>query len=249
MRYMVFVLLVFFLISKADNQTIFNEACQYYDQQNYDKSISKFNELLHSGYESGELYYNLGNAYFKKNDIVNALVSYERASRLIGNDEDLLANLTISRQKIVDKLEERPVLPIFEYLTGLRKNYNIYSIKPAILIGFLLLTIFVTLLFFFSGFKKRLLLYVLTVSSGVYLVVMLFFGYNIVKEKDFNFGIVSTEKTSVLSSPDENLNNIELFSLHKGAKVQIHRKIDKWIEISVAKDKKGWINEDVVIQI
>lgn len=249
MRYLIFITLIMSYSLFADSRTLFNEACKEYDQQNYSQAVIKFQSIIQSGVESGEIYYNLGNSYYKSNDIVNALVCYEKALKLAGNDEDLKANLAITRQKIIDKAEDKPVLPIFEFLANIKNNYNIYSIKTLILISSLFLSIAISLLIWFRGFKSKLFITVLASLSCLALIPAVFFAYGINKSNRLEFGIISVEKSTVNASPDENANNTELFSLHKGAKVQVHRKIDGWIEVSFAKDKKGWIEASSLINI
>lgn len=249
MRSLIWILLFLTFTLSADNKTIFNEACKEYDQQNYTESINKFQSLIQNGYENGEVYYNLGNCYYKSNDIVNALVYYEKAAKLVGNDEDLKANLAISRQKIIDKTEVQPVLPIMEYFTGLQSSFNIYSIKPLIIVSFLALSLSLSLIIWFRGFKTKILLITTASISGFFLLLSAGFAYSIQQNNQLEFGIITVEKSAVTSSPDENSNNTELFSLHKGAKVQVHRKIDGWLEISFSKDKKGWIDAGSLIII
>jgi len=249
MRYLIIITFIMSRSLFADSGTLFNEACKEYDQQNYSQAIIKFQSIIQSGVENGDIYYNLGNSYYKSNDIANALVYYERALKLSANDEDLKANLSITRQKIIDKAEDKPVLPIFEFLANIKNNYNIYSIKTVILLSSLFLSIAISLLIWFRSFKSKLFISVFASLSCLALIPAVLSAYEIDKSNRLEYGIISVEKSSVNASPDENANNTELFSLHKGAKVQVHRKIDGWLEVSFTTDKKGWIEASSLIMI
>jgi len=181
-------------LSAAPSFSLFEEGNQLYDSSdsantNYQKAIQKYNELLESGYENGEIYYNLGNAYYKLGDIANCIASYKRAERFIGNDDDLKKNLKIAQLSLVDKIEEKPILPIWKFFD---KIINKYQNRE---------------------------------------------------------GIINFDKVTIFSSPDENINSVELFNLHRGAKVKIEKNIDSWLEISVSKGKKGWVKREFVIEI
>ncbi len=78
-------------------QTTFFHANALYKDGQYEAAAKEYEQLLQSGLESGNLYFNLGNAYFKAGDRGKAILAYERARRLIPNDPDLDANLTYAQ--------------------------------------------------------------------------------------------------------------------------------------------------------
>ncbi|KJU84184.1 hypothetical protein MBAV_003620, partial [Candidatus Magnetobacterium bavaricum] len=79
-------------VDTAGANEVFQKASAYYAQGKYDSAIARYEGLLAAGVESGNLYYNLGNCYFKAGDIGRSILSYERAGRLIPHDPDLKAN-------------------------------------------------------------------------------------------------------------------------------------------------------------
>lgn len=74
-------------------QPIFNSANAAYTRGAYPQAIELYQQLLGEGWQSGPLYYNLGNAYFKNGQTGKAVVYFEKAKRLIPGDADLKANL------------------------------------------------------------------------------------------------------------------------------------------------------------
>ena len=87
------------LISDAETVSRFMAAVAAYKAEDYDKAIAAYEEILRAGKESGALYYNLGNSYFKKGSLGKAILNYERARRLIPRDGDLNFNLEYARAK------------------------------------------------------------------------------------------------------------------------------------------------------
>jgi len=88
--------------------TIFFRANTLYTEEHYADAAAQYEQLLAAGLESGNLYFNLGNAYFKAGDVGRAMLNYERARRLMPGDPDLLANLAYARS-LADVSEDVPV--------------------------------------------------------------------------------------------------------------------------------------------
>ena len=89
------------IIEKANNQ---------YNRGLYDSAIINYQSVVDSGIEAGELYYNMGNTYYKNNDIASSILYYEKAKKLLPNDESIQYNLNIANSMIVDKIEKVPEL-------------------------------------------------------------------------------------------------------------------------------------------
>ena len=73
-------------LAQNASEDIFFEANKLYSGGEYAKAAERYEAILKSGVESGNLYYNLGNAYFKLDRKVKALAAYERATRMIPAD-------------------------------------------------------------------------------------------------------------------------------------------------------------------
>ncbi|MBT8302403.1 MAG: tetratricopeptide repeat protein, partial [Maribacter sp.] len=112
----IIVMLIAFL-GNAQNEALFNRATESYNNGDYQKAIENYSEILENGQHSAELYYNLGNAYYKLNQIAPSIYYYEKALLLSPNDEEIKNNLSYARNMTLDAIE---VLPE----TGLSKIYN-----------------------------------------------------------------------------------------------------------------------------
>ena len=83
------------------------QADSAYINKDYAQAIEIYESLLQDG-ESGEIYYNLGNAYFKQDELGRAILNYERALLLQPGNADVSANLDIARAKTIDKVNPNP---------------------------------------------------------------------------------------------------------------------------------------------
>jgi tetratricopeptide (TPR) repeat protein len=103
----IFVLLALSLVAQ-DNSTLIKKGNKDYTDGLYHNAIEDYLKVLGNGYESPELYFNLGNAYFKANDLASAILYYEKAKKLKPNDPDVNFNLHIANSRIVDKIDPVP---------------------------------------------------------------------------------------------------------------------------------------------
>ena len=107
-----------FFAQGATNDTaadkLFYQANAAYKESKYDRAIENYEKLIKSGLESPNLYYNLGNSYFKKGEAGKAIVNYERAKRFIPNDSDLKSNYDYAHSSL--NLERKPFGNLFEKL-------------------------------------------------------------------------------------------------------------------------------------
>ena len=67
-------------------------------------AVEGYQSILNSGFESAELYYNLGNAFYKLNNIPESNFFYEKAKSISPSDEDILMNLSFAQNLRIDKI-------------------------------------------------------------------------------------------------------------------------------------------------
>ena len=96
-----------------------------YKKGNYVQAIRDYEELLKKEGASVELYYNLGNAYYRTDNITRAVLSYERALMLSPGDDDIRFNLQMARSKTIDKIT--PKSEMF-FVTWYKSLVNLTSV-------------------------------------------------------------------------------------------------------------------------
>ena len=216
------------------------EADSSYIRGQYQQAITQYEALLKQG-ASADLYYNLGNAYYRTENIPEAVLNYERALLLSPGDRDIRFNLQIARSKTFDKIVPESEMFFVTWYRSLVSMMSVDGWARTALIS-LALTIVLLLVYLFS---ERIWLRKAGFFGGVALLV-LFVGANIFawqQKKDLlnrKGAIIFAPAVTVKSTPAAN--GTDLFILHEGTKVVItDGSMKEWKEIRLADGKEGWI--------
>lgn len=220
-------------VTKAD-------ADSSYAAGRYQEAIKGYETLLKQG-ASADLYYNLGNAYYRSEDITRAVLNYERAFQLSPGDKDIRHNLQMARSKTIDKITPETE---FFFITWIRAFVNVMSVddwaRTALLS--LALAVVLALVYLFSnviwlrklGFFGGGLLFLFFVMSNV-------FAYLQRQQQEHHRGaIIMSSAVNVKSTPVSN--GTDLFILHEGTRVEIiDDQMQQWRQVRVADGKEGWV--------
>ena len=238
-------LLFFFLVitgslSSQNLDSLFVSANNLYKNGNYEEAIKTYNEIESKGFVSSELYYNIGNSYYKLNKVASTIYFYEKALKIDPLNEDAQNNLVFAKRLALDNIEELPKTLLQKinqnYLQKL--SYNQWAIAAVVLS---ILASILFLLFYFADIPSRKRLYfVSSVLGFILLIVSIFITYNQYSFTKNNVeAIIFAEKTEIRNSPT--LNSEEVFTLHEGTKVYVIDAVDNWKKIKLADGKIGWI--------
>ena len=224
----------------------FTKANNLYNDSKYEKSIEIYFEILDSGVHSSELYYNLGNSFYKLNDIPNSILFYEKSLKLNPTDKDIINNLKMVNNAIIDDITKIPE-PFFDNQLNKISNNLSYSNWGLIslIISFLFLLLFIFYFFSKEPIVKRTsftLLFVLLVLIGITTKISLH-AYE--KNHLEKYAIIFSSKIEIKSEPNERSEN--LLILHMGTKVKIIDSFnDKWVKIKLVNGQEGWINNNEI---
>ena len=224
------------------------EADSAYARGEYQQAIKDYEALLKQG-ASADLYYNLGNAYYRTENITRAVLNYERALLLSPGDRDIRFNLQIAQAKTIDKIV--PESEMF-FFTWYRSLVNLMSVDgwARTSLASLALLIVLLLIYLFSdriwlrkiGFFGGIVLLLLFVVSNVFAWQQ---KQNLLYRKG---AIVIVPSVTVKSTPANN--GTDLFILHEGTKVNItDGSMKGWKEIRIADGKEGWIESKQIEEI
>lgn len=221
---------------------------ELYIKNDFKQAIDVYNQLLMTNLESPEVYFNLGNAYYKTAQYTKAILNYERAKLLSPDDEDIDFNLQVANQHVVDSIQELPGIFIVRWWNSLVNSQTTDKWAVISIIAFVL---FLTSagLYFFSriGDIRRIAFW-----TACFLVTCSVFSWSFAaKQKgrmvNHSFAIVMQPTVTVKSSPSEKGTN--LFVVHEGLKVNITDKLGDWLEVRLADGNKGWLLTDSIERI
>lgn len=223
-----------------DPDSVFTRANIAYSENDFDRAIPLYKSIIDNGYESAELYFNLGNAWYRSRNYPRAILNYERALLLDPMNENILHNLEKARLYNVDKIDEIPEIIIqrgIKQVVGMLRSNTWAIFSMALFIAGLIL-----LMVYFMSLKiqlKRIGFY-----TGVILLIfsLLSFGLAAKAKKmqlESKGAIVLTPSVTVKGSPA--IGGTDLFIIHEGTKVFIQDSINDWYEIKLSDGKQGWL--------
>ncbi len=243
--FLISIILILFFGSKlfADsNLSLIEKANSEYINGNYIQAIETYNLILETDYESAELYYNLGNAYYKNNQLAYSILFFEKAKLLAPNDEDINFNLELANSHTTDKIEAIPELFIKSWYNSISSIYisDFWAIVSMITF-FACLIFFSLFLFTHKTGIKRTAFYISILFLIIAVMSFSFSRNETRKQTAHNCGIIFNSIT-VKSSPDNN--GTDLFLLHEGTKVEILEPNNEWVKIKLRDGSKGWVTTE-----
>lgn len=218
----------------------FEDGNAAYEEGNYEQAMTFYNSIVEAGMESADLYYNMGNTYYKMKDYPHAILYYEKALKLDPSDEDTRVNLEIANLALVDKITPIPQSFLARWWNSLK---SLFSADGWAWLGLGLFAALLTCLFAFlmarrTGLRK-LGFFVGLVALLCLTLSVVFAVENQRALSRHNDAIVMTPTVTVMSSPSDQ--SVGLFVLHEGAKVRVLDSARDWNKIRIADGSVGWL--------
>ncbi len=230
------------VIASTDVDSLFGQASECYEKGNCADAIKSYEEIIENGIRDSAVYYNLGNAYYKNNQLGKAVLSYKRALRLSSNDTDIRNNL----EYVLSFIKEEEVKSPFQKL--LDKLFNIISLNALTLFVHYTYILFFIMLAVYL-FMKRKPLFWINISLGIILLLSGTWLYGrIYSQEIIKKAIVIVIQGQVRNGPGEDYS--VAFTVPEGKELIIIEKRNVWYEIGVKeKGIKGWIRREEIEQI
>ena len=246
MKKIFYIILLIFQVSLAQNA--FEQGNQYYQKENFQAAISSYESIINSGKESADVYFNLGNCYYKLHKVGPAVYNYEKALLLNPNDQEIKTNLDFARKMAIDDIKIIPKVGFHKLIQDFTSTYY-YDTWAWIAVALALVFFLFFLGYYFSGTtqKKRifftgmfviLLGITLSVSAGI------FERNRLENEKP---AIVFAETAPVKNEPKTT--SPDAFILHEGTKVYILESIANWKKIELTDETTGWIESSAIKEL
>lgn len=243
-----FVLMILMLMPLSANAITKQNADDEYAKGNYQQAIKDYQEILKTGVSS-EIYYNLGNAYYRTDNITQALLAYERALQLSPGDNDIRFNLQYARSKTIDKIT--PETEMF-FVTWYNSLVNFTSVdrwaNTAIVSIVMALLLILVFLFAPQMWARKSGFY----GSAVFLLLFAFANLFAFQQKHE----LETKQGAIVIAPTVNVkktpaaSGTDVFVIHEGTRVDItDRGMKQWRGIKLADGREGWLKTSQIEEI
>lgn len=223
----------------AQPENNFDKGNIAYRNGDYNGAVKIYESVLEDGKHSAELYFNLGNAYYKLEKLGPSVYYYEKGLQLDPKNKDIQNNLQYAKQATIDEIVPLPQNSISEFFNRLVQAFstNTWAIL-AVVASVLMTSLF--LMYYFT--QKPTLKRVWFIGSMFFLLgvfITIFMSYMEMKIGETNFAIVWEEEVEVRDGPTSNSSHI--YYLHEGTKVTITYEEDNWARIELADGNEGWV--------
>jgi tetratricopeptide (TPR) repeat protein len=221
-------------------QSLLNQADVLYSKGHYADAAALYEQVVAQYGISAELYYNLGNAYYKCERLAPAILNYERSLRLKPGDRDARFNLEMCQARIVDKIDPMGMFFITRWFNAIGNYFNSDS-WAGLSIGLFFLFIGCLFAYFFAriGWLKKVGFFTGIITLMFSILSMFYSAKQAHQINHPDEAILFTLSVTVKSSPDQS--GTDLFVLHEGTKMKVLSTLSNWSEIELEDGNIGWL--------
>lgn len=245
-----FTLTLFFglIVTAQTPNELFSKGNNLYQNGKYSEAIEMYLSIEENGVSSDDLFFNLGNCYYKLNKVAPSIYYYEKALKLNPTHEDAAFNLAFAKRMTIDVIEDLPqtLLQRFSANVIQKLPFDTWALI-AVIASFLASILFLLYHFSFTS-KKKLFYFNTSIIAVIILIFSAVFAFQNYKTVQKNRpAIIFVDKVEIKNAPSTS--SEEVFELHEGTKVLILDELENWKKIKIADGKIGWIYADDLKEI
>ena len=238
MKKLILFIFFTFTVNAQDVNSLFQLAGTAYEEHHYTLAIEYYKEIEKKKWHSSELYYNMGNCYYKLSQNADAVLYYEKSLKIDPSSDDVQFNLSLVQLKLIDKFPQVPLIFYKEWTREFTNSMSIDGWAKIALVFLLFFCLFVSFFFFGSSVALKKIMFFLSSSTillGFSCLLAAFVSYS------------NTETNAILMSPNAYIKSApsnqseDLFILHEGTKVLVLEKFKGWNKIKLSDGMIGWI--------
>jgi len=219
-------------------QQTFNTANQLYQRHEYDSAANLYQQLVASGYNNPELFYNAGNACFKARRLGYAVYFYEKALQNDPNNAVITHNLAMAREEATDKIDQIPTLFFVRWWHQILHLHNANGWMAGSIITFWILVFFIGWRLY-SPTAPRWSKWVLVVAAVLCCFYLGGAFGSWYQQTHHDYAVVIQVDEPVKATPDNSSPSVT--TIHEGLKVQVTDEVNGWRKIRLTDGKQGWI--------
>jgi tetratricopeptide (TPR) repeat protein len=223
-------------------EELFFKANQAYKEGRFQEAVDGYGNIIQSGHATGHVYYNLGNAYLRLNQMGQAILNYERARILMPRDADLNFNLGYARDQTQDAISQPKgfIGTTFFWLNTLTFDELLW--------GFAVLNLLFWAVLLVRLFRpSEWTYYSSLILLALWLIAGASFGLKYFQQQTDDRAVILLQEVNVLAGPD--IQDTLLFRLHEGTIVHLERSEDGWSLLSLPDKKRGWVKKEALEKI
>jgi tetratricopeptide (TPR) repeat protein len=230
-----------------DPRSLFYKANSLYEQREYEKASEIYAKILNTDTESGPLYFNIGNTFFKMGKMGYAILAYKKAQRLMPGDSDLKSNLayaeSLTEDSALQALSQNKISWLFKFPF---REYSLNTVAMILIVLYLILIAMFLLSIINPVFKRRITILFYPVLIG-FLLTLGAFGIRYYDEEVLRHGVVVAKEAECKYEPIDKSNNY--FTLKEGQGVLVLNTRNGWRRIRRLDGKLAWVKSDAVEEI
>ena len=206
-------------------------------------AVHLYEVLVSNGYTSVDLHYNLGTAYAKLGETVQARLNLEKAKYLAPDDPDISRNLKLVRDEIGDYYTF-PQYPLFGALGWTRTHLGSNFWGWTVLLLFMILG---GLIIGYRLFQQSRLKWPIALSGALILCCIPFLIASMAYERFHSDMVLLSNSGGLIEIPEESGKIVE--ELQAGAKLHIEEEFGEWLRVSSATGTQGWLTRSETIKV
>ena len=237
---------VFTVAAPAEQpDSLFAQGNRLYAAGDYEGAVTRYEALVNDGYADAAVYYNLGNAYFKLNNLASSILYYEKARKLDPGDPDIRENLAFVNLGITDRIQPLPEFFIDSWWRGLLFSASITTWSVIAIVCWLIaFGLLIAYLYAWQPRLKRAAFYGGVATAGLALLLLVVAYSQHRMQVDHDGAVVFSSQATVRSAPSDSEKT--LFVIHEGTKVEIIERAEDWLRVSLPNGHEGWMKSDAV---
>ena len=246
--YKIIFVFVINLSFSQNGENYFKTGNDFYNNGQFEKALDSYFKVLDEDYHSAELYFNIGNTYYKLDSTAQSIFYFEKAKKMSPIDQEILNNLSYAENMKIDLIEKLPKSQIENFQVYL---FNLFSTNQW---GYILVSLiwFFCILFslYYLVSNSRLKKIFFLITSLFFLLITFTFTIGTQKsiyDSSLTEAIIFEKQISVNDEPNDR--SEVLFNLHEGTKVNIIEKLENWLKIKLENGAEGWIKSKGIKQI
>lgn len=226
-------------------QELKKKADEAYSKGRYQEAVEGYEEALKKG-KSAELYYNLGNAYYRTENITRAVLNFERAHLLAPGDADIKHNIEIARSKTIDNIQPGEEIFFKSWFADMRNSIEVDTWATMALVSLVV----ALLLFLVYLFAKQMVIRKVAFYVSILLVLVFILG-NVcasqLKEYTLNSNVAIVVAPAETAKKTPTAEGTDICVIHEGTRVEItDNALNGWYQIRLADGREGWITDKSV---